>query len=142
LGPDEVCAACALLEARRQREQATAVSLHERDRQRLMGRDGKVTDENETENGNENEEEEGGYWLMASEWWTQWRLFLAGELLEPPGPIDNRELQRSYDAAAPRDRLKVDREYRALGPQLYAYLHSIYGGGPTLHRRTPDLYSP
>lgn len=57
----------------------------------------------------------------------------------PPGPITNHTLLLS-DGVTPRPGLKKIKHYRGVNEATWLYLHSVYGGGPSLPRMTLDIY--
>lgn len=70
-----------------------------------------------------------GYYFIDQKWISGWLDFAKGISDVVPGPIDNAAL-----AAHPRTV-----KYRVVNTSVWQYLHSQYGGGPELWRKTSTL---
>ncbi|CAG8734379.1 6202_t:CDS:10 [Acaulospora morrowiae] len=80
----------------------------------------------------------GEYWYMISTTWLQcWHTFIAGGLL--PGSIDNTIFLR--EDGRPRPGMRRGIHYSAVNVKVWTYFEHSYGGGPTVVRASPDLYS-
>ena len=84
----------------------------------------------------------GQWFIIESEWLSQWRAFVDGG--ERPSRIDNRSLVEVDEDGVyvARAGLKKADDYRAVNHKVWAYFMSRYGGGPTLVRPKVDIYAP
>jgi ubiquitin carboxyl-terminal hydrolase 20/33 len=70
--------------------------------------------------------------VVAFSWYEQWESFVTQFDRAPPGPIRNDALlQKQRDGSM---RLRNGINYKTLTRDQWAYLHSIYGGGPEVLR--------
>jgi len=66
-----------------------------------------------------------------------WREFINGTRMEPPGEICNNIL---LEDGVPKKNLKLKVHYRGINAEVWNYFFNIYGGGPPIIRRTMDIY--
>jgi len=71
-------------------------------------------------------------------WLHRWKRFVEGGPL--PGLISNETLVHSD--GRPRSGKHVAIHYRGVSPVVWAFFLERYGGGPTLRRRSLNLYAP
>ncbi|CAH0390547.1 unnamed protein product [Bemisia tabaci] len=64
---------------------------------------------------------------VSASWFKQWEQFVRGEVLTPPGPIDNSPLVSS----GPQNNHRED-SFCPLSREQWNYLENIYGGGPEI----------
>ena len=57
----------------------------------------------------------------------------------PPGPVDNARLLGKDGKPLPN--LRAITHYRGVNANVWTFLYSIYGGGPTLKRRDINIYT-
>lgn len=81
----------------------------------------------------------GEHWyLICANWLVRWGQFKSGAG-PPPGPISN---DRLVVEGQPRPNLVRGTHYRGVNRRVWGYFHRIYGGGPTIIRRSINVYSP
>ena len=79
----------------------------------------------------------GIHWAFISVPWLQAWLEYAGGTGMVPGPIDNSPLLvRTFRPWDINPDAKIRRDYRAIRREAWDYLHTIYGGGPLILRRS------
>eukprot|EP00927_Polykrikos_kofoidii_P017970 TRINITY_DN18252_c0_g1_i2.p1 TRINITY_DN18252_c0_g1~~TRINITY_DN18252_c0_g1_i2.p1 ORF type:complete len:432 (+),score=86.21 TRINITY_DN18252_c0_g1_i2:73-1368(+) len=85
-------------------------------------------------------QEADDWFLIDVSWLKTWKEFLkrGGAL---PEPVDNSNLI-DMRTGQPRPGLRLVEDYRGINADIWKFLMRRYGGGPTLHRRELDLYSP
>ena len=80
------------------------------------------------------------FFLVSSEWYARWRLFLIGDI-DTPGPVVNAGLlerlltHKTGEAMAPR----LGTDYYVLMGENWDYLLKTYGGGPPIEDTNPVL---
>eukprot|EP00762_Andalucia_godoyi_P006760 ANDGO_00954.mRNA.1 putative ubiquitin carboxyl-terminal hydrolase 16 len=107
----EQCSECVVLERRREKELADIQQL----------------DSTKISKGS-------SWYLISSPWIAEWRAFVSGERILPPGPIENEFLLDT------KKKYKVTRDFRGINEKVWGYLLRTYGGGPVILRKTIDLY--
>lgn len=112
-----------------------AKTLSEEDLQKVRARERERVAE-----ANAGARREDGLFCIDDGWLASWKQFLAGG--PRPGPVDNAGLFEGGDAASGkvREGLKPGRDYRALPRALWDTLIDMYGGGPAIPRKGPNIY--
>lgn len=83
------------------------------------------------------------WYLIDSKWLQSWGAFKGNNgHAPPPGPISNEHLLVDLVANKGRNGLSRGVHYRGINRQVWAYFHSIYGGGPPIKRGTINIYAP
>lgn len=84
--------------------------------------------------------------IISSDWLRSWLSFSRGATDDPPGPIFNDTLFEKSDAAEDRAKRQVRSglqrsvHYRAVNQDIWRYLQGVYGGGPTIPRKSVNIY--
>jgi len=104
----EVCSKCQELEDRREIERETFCKLHERF-QESDDRDNILT------------------YKLSVEWYDKWHAFVVGKQKDPPGRIDNSNINEIN-----QDEASLENSYDLISDETWRFLHTIYGGGPAL----------
>lgn len=80
----------------------------------------------------------GEHWyLICADWLVRWGQFKSGAD-PPPGPISN---DRLIVDGQPRPNLVRGTHYRGVNRRVWGYFHHIYGGGPTIVRKSINIYA-
>jgi hypothetical protein len=81
-------------------------------------------------------------WYMVNEkWLSGWRDYVCGHVTTCPGPIPNHELLTENGMSARRG-LEPAKHYRAVNRDVWAFYQEVYGGGPPIYRRGPNIEAP
>jgi hypothetical protein len=84
----------------------------------------------------------GTEWYIINEkWLAGWRDYVSGHVTTCPGPIPNHELLTENGLSARRG-LEPAKHYRAVNRDVWAFYLEIYGGGPPIYRRGPNIEAP
>lgn len=76
------------------------------------------------------EESPGVIYCISMQWFREWEAFVKGKDNEPPGPIDNSRIAQVKGSG--HIQLKPGADYGQISEETWAYLHSLYGGGPEI----------
>ncbi|XP_059514285.1 ubiquitin carboxyl-terminal hydrolase 20 isoform X3 [Myotis daubentonii] len=76
------------------------------------------------------EESPGVIYCISMQWFREWEAFVKGKDNEPPGPIDNSRITQVKGSG--HIQLKPGADYGQISEETWAYLHSLYGGGPEI----------
>ncbi|XP_006104835.1 ubiquitin carboxyl-terminal hydrolase 20 [Myotis lucifugus] len=76
------------------------------------------------------EESPGVIYCISMHWFREWEAFVKGKDNEPPGPIDNSRIAQVKGSG--HIQLKPGADYGQISEETWAYLHSLYGGGPEI----------
>lgn len=91
------------------------------------------------------ENPQGTYYLIHSEWVNLWKLFIFSKSKNPlealpPGPITNFSLFENEECTRLKQNLFPNIDYYPLSPGLWEYYLHNYGGGPTIKRKQAGIY--
>lgn len=78
------------------------------------------------------------WYLISADWLVAWGQFKTGTG-PPPGPIGNDRLM--VDETNPRPNLIRGTHYRGINRRVWEYFVRAYGGGPTIVRKTINIYA-
>lgn len=76
------------------------------------------------------EESPGVIYCISMQWFREWEAFVKGRDSEPPGPIDNSRIAQVKGSG--HIQLKQGADYGQISEETWAYLSSLYGGGPEI----------
>ncbi|KAJ6652281.1 hypothetical protein lerEdw1_012767 [Lerista edwardsae] len=76
------------------------------------------------------EESPGVIYCISMQWFREWEAFVKGKDNEPPGPIDNSRIAVAKGGG--HLQVKQGADYGQISEETWAYLSTLYGGGPEI----------